>query len=94
MDKKYYDFMLEETTDDVLKEAMKIIEENEDEYGSDYSISGTVSAEMFSDDEDDSNRLLEMYLDADKKERAIMDAMLVCLCGYSMSSIIDIMLEN
>ena len=94
MDKKYYDFMLDETTDDVLKEAMKIIEENEDEYGSDYSISGTVSMQMFSDEEDDSNRLLEMYLDADKKERAIMDAMLVCLCGYSMSSIIDIMLEN
>ena len=91
MDKKYYDFMLDETTDDVLKEAMKIIEENEDEYGSDYSISGTVSMQMFSDEEDDSNRLLEMYLDADKKERAIMDAMLVCLCGYSMSSIIDIM---
>ena len=93
MDKKYYDFLLNVTTDEELHEALNKIEETEDEWGdSNYSIIGSIFSAMGMDTEDDSKYLLKIYLNADTKERAIMDAVLICVCGYTMSSIIEIML--
>jgi hypothetical protein len=93
MDKKRYDYLIGYTSDDELNDALNRIEETEDAWGdSDYSIIRTIYSSMESDTEDDSKYLLKMYLDADEKERAIMDAVLVCVCGYSMSSIIKEML--
>jgi hypothetical protein len=93
MDKKRYDYLIGYTSDDELNDALNRIEETEDAWGdSDYSIIRTIYSSMESDTEDDSKYLLKMYLDADEKERAIMDAVLICVCGYSMSSIIKEML--
>lgn len=89
MDVKHYDWLVGTTTDEELNTALIKIEESEDEWGdSDYSIINKIFSFMATDTKDDSKYLLKMYLDADDKERAIMDAVLICVCGYSMSSII------
>ena len=38
--------------------------------------------------ENDTTRLLCMYIEGTSQERAIMDEVLVCLCGECMSSVI------
>lgn len=69
-----YGYLVGNTTDEDLQEDKDVITR--------------ISMEMFDDDENDSVKLLELYRHADERERAIMDAVLVCICGWTMSSII------
>lgn len=64
-------------------------EEVQDAIDEKLDIISQVMSEMLSDDENDTVRLLCMYLDGTPEERAIMDEVLVCLCGECMSSIIN-----
>ena len=68
-----------ETEDQTIKEA----QENK------CDIVGQIMEEMMSDDENDTERLLFAYENATEEERAIMDYVLVCLCGYTMNTIIE-----
>ena len=78
MDRKKYDFCLGDTSKEFINCAIK----------EKYDVVTQIINSGLTDDENDSKFLLNMYLDADEKERAIMDAMLVCICGYTMESII------
>jgi hypothetical protein len=42
---------------------------------------------MCEDDEDQSDRLLELYDQADEKGKALLDDALTCICGYNMRSL-------
>ena len=64
-------------------------EEVQDAIDDQLDIISQVMSEMLSDDENDTTRLLCMYLEGTPEERAIMDEVLVCLCGECMSSIIN-----
>ena len=64
-------------------------EEVQDAIDEKLDIISQVMSEMLSDDENDTTRLLCMYLEGTPEERAIMDEVLVCLCGECMSSIIN-----
>jgi hypothetical protein len=48
----------------------------------------TIFAEMESDDENESEKLLKYYLDAAWKERAVVDNVLLYLCGWSFKTIL------
>jgi len=48
----------------------------------------TIETEILSDESNESMKLLAMYKDATEEERAIMDTMLVDICGWTMGSII------
>jgi hypothetical protein len=54
------------------------------------SIAEKVFMSMGSDDTDDSDRLMRLYDDADEKGKALIDDVLICLCGYSMPSLKDL----
>lgn len=45
--------------------------------------------EMGADDENETIKLLAAYKQASEAERGIMDYVLVCLCGWTMSSLIQ-----
>lgn len=45
---------------------------------------------MGSDDTDDSDRLERLYADADTKGKALIDDVLICMCGYSFDSLKDL----
>jgi hypothetical protein len=53
------------------------------------TIAEKVFASMGSDDTDDSDRLERLYDDADAAGKALIDDVLICLCGYSMPSLKD-----
>ena len=53
------------------------------------SLISTILKEMQSDTEDESNKLLLLYMISDEKERAMLDYMLVVLCGWSMKTLIE-----
>lgn len=53
------------------------------------SLISTISEEMQSDTEDESSELLLLYMISDEKERAMLDYMLVALCGWSMKTLIE-----
>jgi hypothetical protein len=48
----------------------------------------TVFAEIENDDEDDSEELLNYYLRCTAKERAVVDNVLMYLCGWTMKAIL------
>jgi len=48
----------------------------------------TIFAEMESDDENESEKLMKYYLDAAWKERAVVDNVLLYLCGWSFKTIL------
>lgn len=78
MKKERYDFMLGNTTDEEIDSA---IDGNLD-------IISVIRMEMMDDDENDTHHLLFLYKEADKKERAIMDALMISICGWTLSSLI------
>jgi hypothetical protein len=67
------------TSDEIIAEAQ---EKNLD-------VVSQITEEIMTDDTNESSRILDLYKRANSQERAIMDALLIDLCGYSMSSIID-----
>lgn len=70
-----YDYLLNATTDEMLTDGKDVITQ--------------ISLEMFNDDENDSQKLIDLYKAADSRERAIMDAVMVCICGWTMGHIIE-----
>ena len=48
----------------------------------------TVFAEIENDDEDDSEELLNYYLRCTAKERAVVDNVLMYLCGWTFKTIL------
>ena len=48
----------------------------------------TIFAEIESDDENDSERLLDYYLRCTAKERAVVDNVLMYLCGWTFETIL------
>lgn len=47
----------------------------------------TILREMESDKEDESERILALYSMVDERERALLDYLLVALCGWTLSSL-------
>ena len=78
MNESRYKFFLGRTKNETLEHAIE----------NDYDVIAKIFEEMETDCDWESSRLLDLYLQADEKERAILDAMLVYLCGWSMETII------
>lgn len=91
MEKKFYDWAKGETKMETIKAAYDVQSEND--YG-EFDVIGKIIDEALSDTENESCRLLRNYLDADETERAIMDSVLVCLCGWTMETIIEMCGDN
>jgi hypothetical protein len=53
------------------------------------SIVSRVQEYMVTDDDDQSDRLLRDYQAASDVEKKAIDAALICLCGYSLKTIIE-----
>jgi hypothetical protein len=64
-------------------------EEIEDAMRRKLAVMDTIKEEAMSDEEDESYNLLNYYLHASPEERSIMDCVLVCVCGWTMSTIIE-----
>lgn len=47
-----------------------------------------IQNELNNDTEDESEKILSLYIMASKEQRAAMDALLVCICGETLSTII------
>ena len=82
----YVDFYKSQTTDEDLRMGFQLVKREE-------SIIGKIMAEMVSDGDDDSEKLLDLYLESTPKERALLDCALMSLCGWSLHTIIDMMLK-
>jgi hypothetical protein len=48
-----------------------------------------VSKEMFSDDDDQSQMLADIYLSASQAEKDVLDRAFICLCGWSLKTLMD-----
>lgn len=67
------------TTDESVKKAL----ENR------YDVCEVLTTEILSDCDREPHAALQLYADANEHERAVMDALLINLCGWSMNSIIN-----
>lgn len=72
------------------------VENSELEYAIDHDVDivGTIFAEMESDGENESRKILARYLSGDAAERQLIDNVLVNLCGWSMSTLLKKAIEN
>lgn len=64
-------------------------EEIEDAMRKKLDVISTIKNEAMTDDENESYNLLSYYLQATPEEKSIMDCVLVCICGWTMSTIIE-----
>jgi hypothetical protein len=48
-----------------------------------------ISKAMFSDDDDQSERLASLYLNANQAEKDILDNAFICLCGWSLKTLME-----
>lgn len=48
-----------------------------------------IKEEAMSDDENESFNLLNYYRSASDEQRSVMDCVLVCICGWTMNTIIE-----
>lgn len=48
-----------------------------------------IQNELNNDTEDESEKILSLYIMASTEQRAAMDALLVCICGETLSTIIE-----
>ena len=64
-------------------------EQIEEAINGDFNVIERIYQEMMTDYDTDSMSLLVDYQMATEEERAIMDAVLIDLCGWSMGSIIE-----
>ncbi|HEX2598694.1 MAG TPA: hypothetical protein VHL05_07975 [Terriglobales bacterium] len=46
-----------------------------------------ISKEMFSDDDDQSEMLASIYLTANQAEKDVLDRAFICLCGWSLNTL-------
>ena len=46
-----------------------------------------VSKALFSDDDDQSEMLAEIYLSANQAEKDVLDRAFICLCGWSLKTL-------
>ena len=60
----------------------------------DQTILQTIADEIFSDDCDDSNKLLWDYQHATEDEKAVIDATLIHLCGWSLKTLLETFLNE
>lgn len=54
------------------------------------SLVQTIFNEMASDSEDESENILALYSMVDERDRSLLDYLLVALCGWTLSSLMDI----
>lgn len=83
----YVDAYKSQTTDEDLRKGFQLVEQEE-------SIIGKIAEEMASDGDDESGKLLNLYLESTAKERALLDCTLMALCGWSLHTIISMMTET
>ena len=76
---RLYDWARNETSDKIITEALE----------KDLDVVSEIYAAIATDSENESRKLLNRYLSANEQERAVMDDLLVMLCGYTMNSIIE-----
>jgi len=48
-----------------------------------------VSKALFSDDDDQSEMLADIYLSANQAERDVLDRAFICLCGWSLKTMMS-----
>jgi hypothetical protein len=48
-----------------------------------------ISKAMFSDDDDQSEMLAGIYLSANEVEKAVLDRTFICLCGWSLKTLMN-----
>jgi hypothetical protein len=48
-----------------------------------------ISKEMHSDDDDQSDMLADIYLSATEAEKAVLDSAFICLCGWSLKTLMS-----
>lgn len=53
------------------------------------SVKQLIKKELDNDSEDESEKMLKLYILANTEQRAVMDALLVCICGETMESLIN-----
>lgn len=53
------------------------------------SVKQLIKKELDNDSEDESEKMLKLYVLANAEQRAVMDALLVCICGETMESLIN-----
>lgn len=53
------------------------------------SLVAQVSKALLADDDDQSEMLANLYLDANQAERDILDKAFTCLCGWSLRTLMD-----
>lgn len=53
----------------------------------------TIQEQMLNDDENDSDRLIRTYEQADAAGKALIDDVLISICGYSMPSLLGMAVE-
>lgn len=80
----YVDMYEGQTTDEDIQNEFQLIEKEK-------SIVAKIMEEMVSDGDDESDKLLNLYLESTPKERALLDCALIALCGWSLHTIIDMM---
>lgn len=83
----YVDVYMGQTTDADLRAGYQLTEQEE-------SIIGKITQEMISDGDDDSDKLLDLYLESTAEERALLDCALIALCGWSLHTIIGMMTKT
>ncbi len=76
------------------KEVIRVLKKRFKNAESSFSVINTIFEEMTNDDQDDSSNLLAAYANATEEERAIMDYQLVCICGWSLHSLIQMAYAN
>lgn len=82
----YVDTYIGQTTDQDLQMGYQLVEQEE-------SIIGKITEEMMFDGDDESDKLLDLYLESTPKERTLLDCALMALCGWSLHTIIDMMVK-
>lgn len=82
----YVDVYEGQTTDEDIQKGFQLIEQEK-------SIVGKITEEMISDGDDESDKLLTLYLESTPKERALLDCALIALCGWSLHTMIDMMMK-
>lgn len=83
----YFEWAEDENTrcpDELLEEAERNYEEN------DVSIVTQIAEEMSDDGDDETDRLFMMYRNSDDHEKAVIDATLIHVCGWSLKSLIKL----
>ena len=53
------------------------------------SLVARVSKAMYSDDDDQSEMLADIYLTSNPTEKDVLDRAFICLCGWSLRTLMD-----